>query len=249
MSKKDANKQVEEFITKFKKEAETLVTDVFPRKIIQLEVINQDMKKTKMSGIKTDLNIPVPDPVAFHNDKQNHETNSKKRKIDFTTGDIEGLTGSKVLVLPNGSVPVNSNIFKSCEKLKPLINDLIEHANMVKMWISFLIPKIEDGNNFGVSIQEDTMAEARQVESDAATYLDQISRYYLTRAKIVSKVAKYPHVEDYRQAVIELDEKEHVCLQLTTCEIRNHYASLHDIIFKNLDKIKKPRNANAESLY
>ena len=38
------------------------------------------------------------------------------------------------------------------------------------------------------------MAEARQIESEAATYLDQISRYYLTRGKIVSKVAKYPHV-------------------------------------------------------
>ncbi len=42
------------------------------------------------------------------------------------------------------------------------------------------------------------MAEARQVESDAATFLDQISRYFLTRAKIVSKVAKYPHVVSQR---------------------------------------------------
>ncbi|KAK6166177.1 hypothetical protein SNE40_022936 [Patella caerulea] len=249
MSTKDANKQVEDFITKFKKEAENLVTDVFPRKIIQLEKINQEMKKTKACSIKADLNVPVPDPVVFHNQNDTKNNDSKKRKIDFTTGDLDHLTGSKVLVLPNGSVPVNAHIFKACEKLKPLINDLIDHANMVKMWISFLIPKIEDGNNFGVSIQEDTMAEARQVESDAATYLDQISRYYLTRAKIVSKVAKYPHVEDYRQAVTELDEKQYICLQLTTCEIRNHYASLHDIIFKNLDKIKKPRNANAESLY
>jgi len=38
------------------------------------------------------------------------------------------------------------------------------------------------------------MSEARQIESEAATYLDQISRYFLTRGKIVAKVAKYPHV-------------------------------------------------------
>ncbi|WAQ94374.1 PSME3-like protein [Mya arenaria] len=71
----------------------------------------------------------------------------------------------------------------------------------IKMWISFLIPKIEDGNNFGVSIQEETLGEARQVESDAATYLDQISRYFISRGKLVSKVAKYPHIDDYRQNI------------------------------------------------
>lgn len=38
------------------------------------------------------------------------------------------------------------------------------------------------------------MAESRQVEADAATYLDQISRYFITRGKIISKIAKYPHV-------------------------------------------------------
>ena len=47
----------------------------------------------------------------------------------------------------------------------------------LKMWISVMIPKIEDGNNFGVSIQEDTLAEIQAVESEAAAYFDQISRY------------------------------------------------------------------------
>lgn len=56
------------------------------------------------------------------------------------------------------------------------------------MWIAFLIPKIEDGNNFGVSIQEDTLAEIRTVESEAAAFFDQISRYFITRGKIVTKV-------------------------------------------------------------
>lgn len=49
----------------------------------------------------------------------------------------------------------------------------------VKMWVQLLIPRIEDGNNFGVSIQEETVAELRTVEGEAASYLDQISRLNL----------------------------------------------------------------------
>jgi len=58
----------------------------------------------------------------------------------------------------------------------------------LKMWVSLLIPKIEDGNNFGVSVQEDTLAEIQQVEVEATSYLEQISRYYGTRGKLVTKV-------------------------------------------------------------
>lgn len=56
------------------------------------------------------------------------------------------------------------------------------------MWVSLLIPKIEDGNNFGVSVQEDTLAEIQQVEAEATNYLEQVSRYYASRGKIISKV-------------------------------------------------------------
>lgn len=69
-------------------------------------------------------------------------------------------------------------------------------------------------------------------------------------AKVISKVAKYPHIEDYRRAVEEIDEKECLSLWLVLSEIRNRYCALHDIVLKNLDKIKKPRSSNAtESLY
>lgn len=56
-----------------------------------------------------------------------------------------------------------------------------EHSANIRIWITLHVPKIEDGNNFGVSVQEDTLAELRQVEAECAQYLDQISRYYLTR--------------------------------------------------------------------
>lgn len=80
-------------------------------------------------------------------------------------------------------------------------NIIFISANVLKMWISFMIPKIEDGNNFGVSIQEDTLSEIQSVESESAAFFEQISRYFISRAKVISKVAKYPHVEDYRRAV------------------------------------------------
>lgn len=93
------------------------------------------------------------------------------------------------------------------------------------------------------------MSEIRTVEAEASAYFDQMSRYFMSRAKIVTKIAKYPHVHDFRRTVEEVDEKEFLTLRLTLAELRNHYASLHDIVTKNLEKIKKPRNINTVTMY
>ena len=64
------------------------------------------------------------------------------------------------------------------------------------------------------------------------------------------QVAKYPHIDDYRRTVVELDEKEYLSLRITLAELRNHYATLHDMITKNMEKIKKPRSGNSmENMY
>jgi len=240
----DAAKKVQQYKDTTKKQAEELINHGFPRKIVELnELLATPLFTTQnLVEVHQDLKVPIPKPHSTFN-SHDIPAEAKKRKLDIEDSPALGIT------LPSGSVPCNMHIREMMKIVKPYIWHLVEDANTLKMWISFLIPKIEDGNNFGVSIQEDMLAEIRSVESEAAAFFDQISRYFITRGKIVTKVTKYPFVEDFRVTVEELDEKEYVSLKLVMCEIRNHYSTLHDIIMKNLEKIKKPRTSNVDNLY
>ncbi|KAM7370479.1 hypothetical protein PAMP_010026 [Pampus punctatissimus] len=232
-------------------EAEDLVANFFPKKLLELDNFLKDpiINITELKEIHSEINLTVPDPILLSNLHDGLEAqNAKKRKLEDGSGE-DKVTGTKVFVMPGGMMKSNANLVDLIEKVKPEIRTLIEKCNTVKMWVQLLIPRIEDGNNFGVSIQEETVAELRTVEGEAASYLDQISRYYITRAKLVSKIAKYPHVEDYRRTVTEIDEKEYISLKIIVSELRNQYVTLHDMILKNIEKIKRPRSSNADALY
>lgn len=232
---------LKDFHENVRKEAEDSVKNFFPDRVFELDkLLKSDMfSKESMDRVHNAVSMPVS-KNAIHNDV---EPTNKKRKIT-ESHESHGLKHNF-----QAHVPCNKYLLQVIEVLKPKIQTLMEKCNTVKMWIQLLIPRIEDGNNFGVSIQEETLSEVQRIEGEAATFLDQISRYYITRGKIVSKIIKYPQLDDYQQAVVELDEKEFTSLRLCCCELRNHYLSLHDTITKNLDKIKKPRTNNADSLY
>uniref|UniRef100_H2YEN4 Proteasome activator PA28 C-terminal domain-containing protein n=1 Tax=Ciona savignyi TaxID=51511 RepID=H2YEN4_CIOSA len=252
---KDKDSQVKTFKEEITKEAEHLINDFFPRKCIEL---NEYLKKDHMNlscaaTVVVAINLPVPEPVV-KNAEVEEGGPAKKRKVEITeeTNHVDSCKnqpGTKVFTFPNGTIPSNKKILEIAQYLKPEVRTLIEKCNTVRMWVTHLIPKIEDGNNFGVSIQEETLGEIRQVESESASFLDQIAKYFFTRGQIVAKAAKYPHVGDYRQFINELDEKEFLSLRLIASELRNHYSVLHDMILKNIEKIKKPRNANIEGMY
>lgn len=212
--------QVQEYKDNLIKKAEELIIKGFPEKIVKLNDLLStpqfsersftDVYQVSLGKFKKlvvlltylvrlqDLNIPVPDPIEIGNadteKADGDEPGTKRARLDLPSG-------TKVMALPNGRVECNTPICELIKVVKPVIRTLVEDSNLLKMWISFMIPKIEDGNNFGVSIQEDTLAEIQSVETEAAAFFDQISRYFVSRAKVVSKVAKYPHIEDYRRAV------------------------------------------------
>ncbi|XP_017052278.1 proteasome activator complex subunit 3 [Drosophila ficusphila] len=242
--------KVQEYKDSLILKAELLITKRFPEKIVQLnELLATSMfNERNFDEVHQDLNIPALPPVLVKNHEDGQSEDGDHPPTKRPRKDVI-VAGQPVLALPAGTVPCNKPLCEMIKVVKPIIRKLVEDSNLLKMWISFMIPKIEDGNNFGVSIQEDTLAEIQTVESEAAAFFDQISRYFLSRAKVVSKVAKYPHIDDYRRAVVELDEKEYLSLWLVVCEVRNRYSSLHDIVIKNLEKLKKPRSSNTESLY
>ncbi|XP_044002212.1 proteasome activator complex subunit 3 isoform X2 [Aphidius gifuensis] len=238
--------KVQEYKDSLKTKAEQLLLKGFPEKIVKLNELLEtpNFCNRNLNEVHQELNIPVPDPIALNNS----EDGLKRKRIKLEN-DVDDEAGTKVMILPSGPIPCNKPLCEMISVVKPYIIQLLEDSNLLKMWISFMIPKIEDGNNFGVSIQEDTLAEIQSVESEAAAFFDQISRYFVSRGKILSKVAKYPHILDYRRAVQEMDEKEYTSLWLVMSEVRNRYCSLHDLVIKNLEKIKRPRSSNNESLY
>ncbi|XP_043269823.1 proteasome activator complex subunit 3 isoform X2 [Venturia canescens] len=240
--------EVQEYKDSLKTKAEQLLMKGFPEKIVKLNELLETPRfcKRDLTEVYQELNVPIPDPIVLNHSE--NELKHKKIKIDNTSDGIP-TTGTKVMILPSGPIPCNKPICDIICIVKPYILQLLEDSNVLKMWVSVMIPKIEDGNNFGVSIQEDTLAEIQTVESEAAAYFDQISRYFISRGKVLSKVAKYPHILDYRRAIQELDEKEFASLWLIISEVRNRYCALHDLVIKNLEKIKKPRSSNAQSLY
>ncbi|XP_046888268.1 proteasome activator complex subunit 3 [Hypomesus transpacificus] len=242
--------KVDAFRERITGEAENLVANFFPKKLLELDHFLKDpmLNICELKEIHSEINLTVPDPILLSDLHDGLEAqNAKKRKMGDGPGDM--VSGTKVFVMPGGMMKSNGKLVDLIEKVKPEIRTLIEKCNTVKMWVQLLIPRIEDGNNFGVSIQEETVAELRTVEGEAASYLDQISRYYITRAKLVSKIAKYPHVEDYRRTVTEIDEKEYISLKIIVSELRNQYVTLHDMILKNIEKIKRPRSSNTDALY
>jgi hypothetical protein len=147
------------------------------------------------------------------------------------------------------SMTTNTHVDRMVTFIKDEVLQLIDMCNHVKIWIQMNIPRIEDGNNFGVSIQEETVAELSRTEDSGLAVLESITKYYVTRGKLCSKIIKYPFIEDYWQSIRELDEKEYTNLKLCSNDLRNSYAILYDMILKNLDKIKKPRSSHAVSLY
>ena len=124
--------------------------------------------------------------------------------------------------------------------------------------------------------QDEALEEIKAIEAETTSYYDQFSRYYLTRAKAVSrthrvaikfndelicdsfcissqkkvlKIGKYPHIDDFRQLVREIDEKQILEMRTYVNELKNNYASVYDLVFKNHEKIKKPKSNNISIMF
>ncbi|XP_064226865.1 proteasome activator complex subunit 3-like [Aotus nancymaae] len=237
----DMQGKVDLFRARIAQEAEDLVSTFFPQKLSELDSRVQELRLQDLPRIHS---VPTPEPLdtlVTVGDGPNRDLPPLQTQFSIK---VPALPGSEGQLLRS-----NQHLVELIERVKPEIELLREKCNTVRMWVQLLIPKVEDGNNFGVSIQEDTVDQLWTVESTATSYLRGFSTYYNTRAKLVSKIVKYPQVEDYRRTVAEVDENEYLSVRRILLHLRNEYATLHDVILKNFEKIKTPRSTNTDNLY
>ncbi|XP_061877226.1 proteasome activator complex subunit 1 [Entelurus aequoreus] len=236
----EAKQQVEDFSKKLTKEAEGLVSKFFPQKIEELQVLlKTHFSCNDLTSLKAPLDIPIPDPVKEEaKRKKKEEKEEKEGKKDEKKKKEEEEEDSGP---PCGPICCNERVETLLREVKPQIQTLKEKLNTVSMWLQLQIPTIEDGNNFGVAVQEKVFEILTSARTKIEGFQTQISKYYSERGDAVAKASKTAHVGDFRELVHQLDETQYFELRLMVLDICATYAALHDIIIKNYGKIKRPR--------
>lgn len=108
--------------------------------------------------------------------------------------DASGLASSSTSNnnVTNGNMMITSNDMLLRQWIDRLQEEIILFLSIIeklKLGIELRVPRIEDGNNFGVSIQEDMISELARVQESALHILDSSVKYYAGRAKLCSKVS------------------------------------------------------------
>uniref|UniRef100_A0AAQ4PXD7 Proteasome activator complex subunit 1 n=1 Tax=Gasterosteus aculeatus aculeatus TaxID=481459 RepID=A0AAQ4PXD7_GASAC len=187
----DSKKQVDDFCQKLTKEAEDLVSKFFPLKIEELQVLlKTSFSCDNLASLKAPLDIPIPDPAKEEaKRKKKEEKEAKEGKKDKDEDKEDEDSGP-----PCGPICTNQRVEHLLQLVKPQIQTLKEKLNVVSMWVQLQIPKIEDGNNFGVAVQEKVFELLTNTRTRIEGFQTQISKYYNERGDAVAKASKQSHV-------------------------------------------------------
>lgn len=222
--RKRLRKQINCMVQNLEKECYRIIFDVFPEKIKLLDEMYKNRK----------------------------EFNLKKEQVTQQLPTIEQLTGATVEEQTRKSsttpIPANKALTDLVAILQKEILDMSEMINALSIWVKLNVPRMADGNNFGVEVQEEITKVLEGAEDAGYDVLDSFATYHSTRGSLVTKVLKNPNVEDFRYALHELDEKTYIKTCLLASELRNDYITVYDLLAKNLDTLITPRGSEDEKL-
>ncbi|XP_017155423.1 proteasome activator complex subunit 3-like [Drosophila miranda] len=178
----------------------------FPQKIVELnELLNSPMFKE----VEREQGTPVE--VEGQGDGGSHDEGQEKCSCP---------------------VPCTKAVWVIVEAAKPFVKAMVANANVIKMWVAYMVEKSVNSNSLAASILDDVQKGIGKIYSEANGSFKQISKYHAVRARRASDVAGYPGVEECREDIFEI-----------LCEVRKVYSMLIDFADKDWNKLKDYDNA------
>jgi hypothetical protein len=222
--RKILRRHIKGMVQNLEKECYRIIFDVFPEKIKLLDEMYKKRREFNLSSDQVNTPLPTVDKIAGKN------------------ADEQQRNKSTVLVESNKAMT------DLVEVLQKEVLDMSEMINALSIWVKLNVPRLADGNNFGVEVQQEITRVLEGAEDSGYAVLDSFASYYSTRGALATKVLKFPNVYDFRAAIRELDEKTYIKTCLLACELRNDYIKLYDMLAKNIDTLLTPRGGEEEKL-
>lgn len=235
----------------------TIIQKTLPEKILSLNAKIAQVESDKDHFFsKTRYFDPTPigtDTTVYAPSSRGEEqgSSSKKRKTAdaAVNGDTSSHTDADAAHVYTGIVHTPTYLTTAFNDLRAEWDTLIDLTDALKMYINLQMPQIEDGDTFGVSIQEEALNEIVRTQDSAYNLLATPFTFHSARGDLAAKLVRYPGVRDYEEAIREHDRKAVYRLKMHLTDMRNMYAVVFDILKKNIAKISKPKSGNQMGSY
>ncbi|KAI5449636.1 hypothetical protein NCC49_004187 [Naganishia albida] len=171
---------------------------------------------------------------------QEDKSISKKSEDDFGGEDNEDTSSDACW---KGRLPPN----EICDRLADLVhkesNQGVVLARGLLQWLRLEVPTIEDGNNFGVDVQDKILRSLHQFRS--SSWEHQVlpkARHYGDRRALAMSWCRYPNLEDHAAAIALGDRHWFYFAHSALDAQRSHALAVLDGLQKNWTRVHDPKD-------
>ncbi|MBW0467065.1 hypothetical protein O181_006780 [Austropuccinia psidii MF-1] len=244
---KDIQSELRKWSNELANKGKNAVQVRLPQKILAINKVLENFSESSINSFI--INPPTsdePDTPPTNSRKKRRVANGKDSiALESNVAEQSNPAGPK----NTSSVATNPKVNAHYEFLRQHWEELVTITNDIKIHINLLVPKIEDGDTFGVQVQEECLSELARAQDSGYNLLEAQLKHYMSRAKLASKLIKYPNIEDYQLALQEHDRNSVFLCRQHLVDLRNIYTLLTDLLHKNIVKITKPKGANSDGMY
>merc|ERR1719204_1242998 len=142
---------------------------------------------------------------------------------------------------------VNTNFCKVRNELKKHLQEIMQWMITLSMCISLRVPKIEDGNNFGVNVQSTVREYISGIRNQTLECMKAATTFHQERGKRLSKCVKYPGIEDYSRCMNLADVAHFITTTRSALDLRHNLMWIHDLCIKNWSRLVDPKSSGVVS--
>jgi len=144
----------------------------------------------------------------------------------------------------------------SNERLVYLVNEINKEINetlimitVLRLSVSLAIPEMQDGNNFGVDVQQQLLKILAMIEANAIRFNSLLSSFFMERGKLVSNIYKYPFIINFKNALTLFDFQHFVLCKSICFDFKTHFCCLLQFFVNHFELIKNPRSNHFSSFF
>jgi hypothetical protein len=179
-------------------------------------------------------------------DEKSEEKSSSKKASSKTKKDDEEEDDEEMPVLHS-----HPEIYKLSTELRRHIDVILDWITTIQQWIQSGMTRNKNigGADIQTEIQNAMLEELGVAAQEFTAHKEIMAAYYISRAAVLEKYVKSPEFEDYKNFLVDEDEKQFVQLRTIVISMRNSTVNLFDGLTKESDTIFNQSGSGKQDNY